>query len=81
MVKSMTTYPDPQDDEMPAEIDFSGGTRGKFFRADAAFNLPVHLEAEIRAYLTVCAEAKGVDVTQLVNELLRKDVELIEAAR
>jgi len=29
----------------------------------------------------VCARARDVDVGQLVNELLKKDIELIEAAR
>lgn len=31
-----------QDDDMPAEIDFSGGERGKFFREGACLNLPVY---------------------------------------
>jgi hypothetical protein len=44
-------------------------------------NLPVYLEADVEAYLLVCARARGVDVGQLVNELLKKDIELIEAAR
>jgi hypothetical protein len=29
------------DDDMPAEIDFSGGVRGKFYRPGATFNVPV----------------------------------------
>jgi hypothetical protein len=65
---------------MPAEIDFSKGTRGKFFRPEAKLNLPVYLDAEVQAYLADRAKARGVDVGQLVNELLRKDIELIEAA-
>ena len=32
--------PDEPDDEMPAEIDFSGGERGKFYRPNASLNLP-----------------------------------------
>jgi hypothetical protein len=28
------------DDDMPAEIDFSGGTRGKFHRPNAKLKLP-----------------------------------------
>ena len=69
------------DDDMPTEIDFSKGTRGKFFRPDAALNLPVYLDAEVQAYLSARAKARGVDVGQLVNELLKKDIELIEVAR
>ena len=69
------------DDDMPSEIDFSKGARGKFFRPGAAINLPVYLEAEVQAYLAERATARGIEVAQLVNELLKKDIELIEAAR
>ena len=35
------TAPDSLDDEMPAEIDFTDGVRGKFYRPDAKLNLPL----------------------------------------
>ena len=76
----MGTQTRPQDD-MPAEIDFSKGARGKFFKPGAAVNLPVYLDAEVQAYLSARAKARGVEVSQFVNELLKKDIELIEAAR
>lgn len=53
-------------DDMPEEIDFTGATRGKFYREGAVLNLPVYLDAEVR---------------QLVNELLKRDIALIEAAK
>ena len=34
--------PEDLDDEMPAEIDFSGGERGKFYRPNARLNLPAY---------------------------------------
>ena len=77
----MGTQATPNDDDMPAEIDFSKGTRGKFFKPGTALNLPVYLDAEVQAYLSARATARGVDIGQLVNELLKKDIELIEAAR
>jgi hypothetical protein len=69
------------DDDMPAEIDFSKGTRGKFFRPGAKLNLPVYLDDQVQARLAALADAKGVDFSVLVNDLLRKDIELIEMAR
>ncbi len=33
--------PTPDDDEMPATVDFSNGVRGKFYHQDAVFILPV----------------------------------------
>lgn len=77
----MSNQTDPHDDDMPSEIDFSRGTRGQFYQPQTRPNLPVYLEAEVESYLVARAKAKGVDVSQLVNELLKKDIELIEAAR
>jgi predicted HicB family RNase H-like nuclease len=67
-------------DDMPAEIDFSQGTRGKFGKPGTTLKLPVYLDPDVEAYLTARAAARGVDVNQLVNELLKKDIELIEVA-
>ena len=66
---------------MKSEYDFSKAERGKFFRKGATLDLPVYLEAGVRDYLTERAKAKGVEVNELVNELLKRDIELIEAAK
>jgi hypothetical protein len=71
------TAPDtahPDDDDMPAEIEFSGGTRGKFYRPAARLNLPVYLEAEVQAYLSTIAAKKGVPLSELANDLLKKEI-------
>ena len=69
------------DDDMPAEIDFSSGTRGKFYWPGAKLNLPVYLDEQVQIRLAELANAKGVDFSTLVNDLLRKDIELIKVAR
>ena len=69
------------DNDMPAEIDFSGARRGQFFKADAQLNLPVYLEQQVQTTLAALASAKGVDLSALINDLLKKDIELIEMAR
>jgi len=66
---------------MPAEIEFSGGVRGKFYRPDARINLPVYLDAEVQAYLVALAARKGVPVSELANELLKKDIAILEVAK
>ena len=65
---------------MKDEYDFSKGTRGKFYQPDAELVPPVHLDSEILSYLTTRASARGTTVNDLVNQLLKKDIELIEAA-
>lgn len=71
----MTTADNPpQDDDMPHAIDFSGGIRGKFCRPDAEIHLPVYLDAEVQAYLTAIASIKGVALSDLANDLLKKEI-------
>ena len=68
-------------DDIPEEIDFSAGTRGKFYRPNAQLQLPIHLEANVQNTLAALANAKGVDLSVFVNELLKKDIELIQMSR
>lgn len=68
-------------DDMPDEIDFTGGKRGKFFRPDATLNLPIYLDAEVRGYLAAVAEKKGLPVSEVANDLLKKDIAIIESAK
>lgn len=63
---------------MKEEYDFSKGARGKFYQSDAQLNLPIYLDADILDYLSIKAKAKGVAVNEIVNDLLRKDIALIE---
>ena len=71
----------PTHDDMPAEIDFSHAQRGKFYRPGAKLHLPVYLDDPVQQRLTALAEARGVELSRLVNDLLRQDIERIEAAR
>ncbi len=66
---------------MREEYDFSKGQRGKFYNANAQFNLPVYLEADVQDYFTAKAKSKGVELNQLVNELLKNDIALIEGVK
>jgi hypothetical protein len=67
-------------DDMKDEYDFSNAERGRFFRKDAVLVPPVHLDPEVLAFLTARAQARGIPLSDLVNELLKKDIALIEAA-
>lgn len=66
---------------MKQEYDFSNGIRGKFFREKAKLNLPVYLDEEVQTYLQERARSKGVEISQLVNEMLRQDIKLIESVK
>ena len=66
---------------MKDSYDFSKGQRGKFYRPEAVFPLPEYLDEKVQSYLTAKADAKGVDLAELVNDMLKKDIEIIEMAR
>ena len=66
---------------MKDEYDFSAAERGKFFREGARLVPPVHLEPEVLDYLSERASERGISLSALVNTLLRKDIELIDAAK
>jgi len=66
---------------MKQEYDFSNAERGKFFKENATFNLPVYLDTEVQNYLQKYAQSKGVEVAKLVNDLLRQDIKLIEVMK
>ena len=66
---------------MKAEYDFSQAERGKFYHPNAEFSYPVYLEPDVSAFLDRLAEQKKVDVQDLVNDLLRKDIQLIQSVQ
>jgi hypothetical protein len=68
-----------QAEKMKSHYDFSKGERGKFYDPDATFQLPVYLDENIQSYLAEKAEAKGVELSDLVNDLLRREIEIIES--
>jgi len=63
-------------DTMKEEYDFSKGERGKFFQEDIKLNIPVYLEGEIMEFVEKIAKKKNVDVSTIVNQLLRSDMQL-----
>jgi hypothetical protein len=68
-------------DDMKPEYDFSGGKRGQFHRPGLKLNLPVYLDAEVVSYLTAIARKKGKQLSEVANDLLKKEIEIIEAVK
>ena len=66
---------------MKKEYDFSRGVRGKFFRPDAKFNVPIYLDGKVQQFVERIAERKRTDVSAVVNRLLRSEMKLVEAAK
>lgn len=65
---------------MRDEYEFSKGERGGFYHPDAKMQLPIHLEEQVQNTLAAIANAKGIDLSAFVNDLLKKNIELIQLA-
>ncbi len=73
---------DANDRDMPAEIDFSKGTRGLHHIPEGAKVLvPASIEKSVWEYFSGKAERRGVDVSDLLNEVLKRDIEISESLR
>ena len=81
-LKALSALPDTAIDstDIPETADWTKAVRGRFHRPEIAARVPVYLEADLMEFLSERADRRRIDTASLVNELLRKDVELIRAA-
>ena len=63
------------------QLRYCSGRRPPFLPSNASLCLPLYLDDPLQNRLAALAEAKGVELSAMVNDLLRKDLELIEVAR
>jgi predicted DNA-binding protein len=63
---------------MKREYDFSKAERGKFFKEGAELRLPIYLETKLQHQLERLSRKTGKDVGDMVNELVKKEVEVIQ---
>ena len=66
---------------MKPEYDFAKAERGKFFRPDAELRIPLYLDADVQSYLAELAAHKGVPLGEMVNGLLKQEIQIIESIR
>ena len=64
---------------MKSECDFSKAERGKFYREGAEIRLPIYLEAKLQHRLEQIAKQKGKELGEVVNQLVKAEVERFEA--
>jgi len=77
----MSNQPTEKDD-MPDEIDFSKGVRGlHHIPPGAKVFLPASIERSVWEYFSGKAEEKGVELSELLTEVLQRDIEINEALK
>lgn len=72
----------PMHDDIPAEIDFSSGVRGlHYIPPNAKVFVPASIEREVWEYFSKKAEQRGVQLPELLSEVLRRDIQIHEALK
>ncbi len=67
--------------EIRKAYDFAQGERGKFYRPDLEVQLPIYLDKDIAEFLQELSERKGTDIQKIVNDWLRKDIQLVQSTK
>ena len=63
---------------MKRECDFPNAVRGKFYRKGAELRLPIYLDSAMHRRRERVAKRRGKPVGDLVNQLLKKDLAVLE---
>lgn len=69
-----TTATSLNQEDIPAEIDFSKGQRGKFYRPNLVLKLPVYLDESLQQQLLQLARQRNLSFSDLAGELIRKEL-------
>lgn len=71
-----------KEEEMPAEIDFSKASRGRHhIPSNSKVFLPASIERSVWEYFADKAEKKGVGLSELLSDVLKRDIEINEALK
>jgi hypothetical protein len=67
---------------MPVEIDFSKAVRGlHHIPPGAKAFLPASIEPSVWEYFSTKTEQKGVDLSELLTDVLKRDIEINETLK
>jgi hypothetical protein len=61
---------------MKDEYDFSNAEQGKFYVPAEAIQIPIYLDDDVARYLAEKCRTAPESLQVLVNDLLRKDIEI-----
>ena len=61
---------------MKDEYDFSNAEQGKFYVPIEEMQMPIYLDQDIVCYLSEKCKSNTESMQLLVNDLLRKDIEI-----
>jgi len=66
---------------MRKEYDFSREVKGKYYKPHIKISLPVYLDSEVLDFVQRIAKKQKMDISSVVNNLIKNDIQLIENAK
>ncbi|MFB3891895.1 MAG: hypothetical protein ACE15C_07715 [Phycisphaerae bacterium] len=63
---------------MRKHYDFRKASQGKMYRPAARLRIPVYLDRDVERGLTSAKQGSGDHLSQIVNAILRKEIEVAE---
>jgi hypothetical protein len=68
--------------DLPTEIDFSTGVRGfHHIPSDAKVLMPASIEKGVWTYFSTKAQERSIELSELLTEVLKRDIEINKALR
>jgi hypothetical protein len=68
------------ENDMPAEVDFNTGIRGlHHIPSGAKVLIPISIEKSVWEYFSCKADQRGVELSDLLTEVLKRNIEINEA--
>lgn len=68
--------------DMPAEVNFSKGKRGlHHIPAGAKVMMPASIEKDVWQYFSDKAAERGMELSELLTAVLKRDIEISEALK
>ena len=64
---------------MKEEYDFSKAEQGKFYRPINELEIPVYLDKDVETFFFQKAAERNIDLKQVVDTILRKEMDLLKA--
>ena len=64
---------------MKEEYDFSKAEQGKFYRPIDELEIPVYLEKDVEKFFYQRAAGRDIDLKQVIDTILRKEMDLLRA--
>ena len=66
---------------MKKEYDFTDAEQGKFYRPMEELEMPVYIDKNIQKVIVSVADKSNKSISELVNSLLKNDIEIAQSLK